>query len=107
MNQENELLTLFKAKREEIGTAQLADALGVKNTSTIRMICAGSYPNPEHVLRKFAQLYVNVVHCPYIDREIGRDDCNNRSQGPRPFGGQAKLAWWAACQSCNERRGGN
>jgi len=100
----NDLLTLFKAKRAEIGTAELAEAIGAKDSSTVRMICSGRYPNPEHMLRKFAQVFINVVHCPYVDREIGRNDCDHRSSGPRPFGGQSKLAWWEACQTCSNRR---
>ena len=100
MNEENDVLTQFKAKREAIGTAALAEALGVKNQSTIRMICSGKYPNPEHVLKSFAKIYINVLHCPYVDRPLNREDCHSRATGPKPFGGQTKLLWWHACQSC-------
>lgn len=104
MNENPDLLTLFKAKRAEIGSNALAEALGIKNTSTIRMICSGKYPNPEHVLKSFAQVYINVLHCPYVDRALNREECTTRANGPKPFGGYSKSLWWQACQSCPQKR---
>jgi len=98
----DELLTAFKAKRDEIGTQVLADALGTKD-SAVRMVCTGHYPNPKGILEKFAKLYINVVSCPYAGRTIEREECNNRSTSTRPFGGQSKQAWWDACQTCEHR----
>ncbi|MDD5271116.1 MAG: hypothetical protein PHU14_00225 [Methylovulum sp.] len=100
MSDSDDVLTLFKQKRDEIGTTALANVLGVKNGSTIRMICTGRYPNPAHVLKRFAEVFIDVVHCPYVDRELERADCFNRSSGPRPFGGKSKQDWWDACQTC-------
>lgn len=97
-----ELLTAFKAKREELGTKTLGDALGIKD-SAVRMICTGHYPNPAPILNQFARKYINVVPCPHAGREIERIECSNRSTAPRPFGGAAKLAWWDACQGCEHR----
>ena len=101
----NELLNAFKAKRDEIGATALADALGISK-GAVRMVCTGHYPNPEKVLEKFAQHYVDVVQCPFIDDLIQRQDCLTRSSGPRPFGGQLKLNWWQACQTCPHKKGG-
>lgn len=99
-----ELLTAFNAKREEIGTKPLAEALGIKD-SAVRMVSTGNYPNPTPILNRFAKVFINVVTCPYSDREIGREECNNRSTAPRPFGGAAKLAWWEVCQACEHKTG--
>jgi hypothetical protein len=99
MNEE-ELLALMKAKREEIGTKALAEALGVSEV-TVRSICSGNYPGgPGKVLDKFARLFIDVVHCPYVDRALERGECENRARGPKPFGGASKMAWWEACQRC-------
>lgn len=94
----NELLTAFIAKREEIGVGALADALGISK-SAVRMICTGHYPNADKVLHKFAGHY-DIVHCPFIDETIPREDCRNRASGPKPFGGRSKLLWWDYCQTC-------
>lgn len=99
---ESDLLTAFNAKRDEIGTKALAEALGIKD-SAVRMVCTGHYPNPKGILEKFAKLYINVVTCPYAGRVIEREECNNRSTAPRPFGGMTKLAWWEACQTCEHK----
>ncbi|MDO9141476.1 MAG: hypothetical protein Q7U38_14250 [Methylobacter sp.] len=95
-------LDLFKAKREELGTKGLADALGITG-SAVRMVCTGHYPNPTPILNLFARRYINIVRCPYIDEDIGRDVCRNRSTAPRPFGGASKLTWWEACQLCSQK----
>ena len=98
----DELLTLFRAKRDEIGTQALAQALGIKE-SAVRMISTGHYPNPGKILEKFAKLYIDVVACPYAERIIGREECHNRSTGPKPFGGASKQRWWDACQNCEHK----
>ncbi len=98
-----DLLTQLKAKREEIGTKQLADALGVSDV-TIRSVCTGNYRGkPDAILAAFAAKYIDVVLCPYIDDLINRADCKTRSNGPKPFGGATKLAWWQTCQTCNHK----
>ncbi|MDP1527690.1 MAG: hypothetical protein Q8M20_17950 [Rhodocyclaceae bacterium] len=97
-----ELLEAFKAKRAEIGTKELADALGIKD-SAVRMVCTGNYPNPHNILNQFARHFINVVDCPYAGRTLERSDCHTRSTAPRPFGGAAKLNWWQACQHCEHR----
>ena len=97
-----DLLVAFKAKREEMGTKPLAEALGIKD-SAVRMVCTGHYPNPVPILNQFARKYINVVTCPVAVREIERAECSHRSTAPRPFGGAAKLTWWEACQTCEHR----
>jgi len=98
----DELLTAFKAKREEIGTQALVAALDISD-SAVRMVCTGHYPNPKTILDKFARHYINVVMCPYAGHSIERDECHNRSTSARPFGGASKQAWWDACQTCDHR----
>lgn len=96
------LLTQLQAKRDEIGTKALAEAMGIKD-SAVRMVCTGHYPNPQIVLDKFALKYIDVVPCPYADKNLQRAECRSRSTAPRPFGGAAKLAWWDACQTCKHK----
>jgi hypothetical protein len=98
----HELLTAFRAKREELGTQALADALDISD-SAVRMVCTEHYPNPKAILEKFARQYIDIVHCPYAERVIERDDCTNRSTATRPFGGASKQSWWDACQTCEHR----
>lgn len=99
-----ELLTLFSAKREEIGTSALAKALDI-SSAAVRMICTGHYPNPDKVLTKFAAHYIDVVACSYTDEVIQRDECRSRSAGPKPFGGHSKIRWWQHCQNCPHKGG--
>jgi len=98
----SELLSAFKAKRDDIGTKALAEQLGIKD-SAVRMVCTGHYPNPAPILAKFARHYIDVVPCPFVKRTINREDCTQRSTAPRPFGGAQKLAWWQACQTCEHK----
>jgi hypothetical protein len=100
MSNEADLLALFKKKRLEIGTAALAESIGVSNV-TVRSIDTGHYRGkPDAVLAAFAERWVDVVLCPYIDEVINREDCKNRHTAPKPFGGKAKQAWWETCQTC-------
>jgi hypothetical protein len=98
----SDLLTAFNAKRTEIGTKALAEALGIKD-SAVRMVSTGNYPNNTPIMNKFAKQFINVVSCPYAERIIERSECKTRSTAPRPFGGTAKLAWWDACQTCEHK----
>jgi hypothetical protein len=94
------LLVLLKAKRKEIGTAKLAESLGVADV-TIRSICSDNYRGkPDAVLATFAAKYVDVVLCPFIEEPLNRAECRLRYNAPEPFGGVRKLAWWQCCQTC-------
>ncbi len=93
-----DLLTLFKAKRDEIGPKALAFKLGISD-SAVRMVCTGNYPNPEKVLEKFAVNYIDP-QCTYTNEPITRQDCDAHSQGHRPAGGNTRQEWWDACQTC-------
>jgi hypothetical protein len=94
-----ELLAAFKAKRNEVGSKTIALELGIAE-STVRVVCTGHHPNPSNILSKFERHFMDVVNCPYVQRVIELEDCKSRCQGPRPFGGAAKQAWWSACQRC-------
>ncbi len=100
---ENELLAQLIEKRKALGTAVIAQTMGVTEV-TIRSVCTGNYPgNTKNVLKQFAKHYVDVLHCPYIDKAINRDECKTRANGPKPFGGNTKQAWWQACQQCEHK----
>lgn len=95
-----DLLVLLKAKREEIGTAELAKTLGVSDV-TIRSICTDNYRGkPDAVLATFAAKYVDVVVCPFTEELLNRSECRLRYNAPEPMGGARKLAWWECCQTC-------
>lgn len=96
------LLQQFIAKRNEIGAAELAKVLDIKD-SAVRMVCTGHYPNPTNILDKFSRHFINVIECPYIEETIESSLCKQRSHSPKPFGGAAKLAWWQACQNCPKK----
>lgn len=100
---EDELMQAIKAKRETIGTKALAAALGVSEV-TVRSVTTGNYPGEiKNIIQKYAKTYIDVVECPYAKKNIARTDCQIRAHGPKPFGGQSKLAWWQACQSCEHK----
>lgn len=95
-----DLLANFKAKRAEIGSDVLAKALGV-SSATVRSICTDNYAGkPDKVLNKFAQIYIDVVFCPFIEELIEHDNCRTRHIAPRPIWGDMKRDWWDVCQTC-------
>jgi hypothetical protein len=95
-----DLLELLKAKREELGTAALAESLGVSDV-TIRSICTGNYRGkPDAVLAIFASKYIDVVLCPFTEELLNRSDCRWHANSPEPFGGPRKWDWWQCCQTC-------
>lgn len=99
-----DFLVLMQQKRAEIGDAALAEALGVSRV-TIRSICTENYPgDPAKVLKRFGDRFIDVVHCPHIDQQIARKNCDLRAHSPKPFGGNSKMAWWEACQECSLKR---
>jgi hypothetical protein len=98
-----DLLALLKEKRLEIGTAKLAESLGVADV-TIRSICSDNYRGkPDTVLALFAAKYVDVVVCPHIEELLNRNECRLRYNEPKPFGGASLLAWWQCCQTCEHK----
>lgn len=99
----SDLLELLKAKREEIGTAELARTLGVSDV-TIRSVCTDNYRGkPDSILQLFSIKYVDVVLCPFIEEPLNRGECRLRYNAPEPFGGARKLAWWQCCQTCEHK----
>jgi len=96
-------MDVLKQKRAALGTAAVARMLGYSQ-ATIRSICSGNYPgDPGVVLRRVMAVFVNVVECPFAQREIPWQECRSRHTSPRPFGGSGRMAWWEACQGCPNR----
>lgn len=80
------LLGLFKAKRFEVGTAELAKVLGISDV-TVRSVGSGNYPgDPGKVLKKFAQHY----RCSRLPL-CGAHPKQGRLQKQ---GKQPKTLWW-------------
>ena len=101
--EDSEALAMLKAKRQELGTKALAEALGYSE-STIRLACTGNYPGSlDKMLAEVRKRWLAVVRCPYVDEEIRLDECFDRSTSPRPYGGKAREQWWLACQECQWR----
>lgn len=109
----SELLQRLKQAIAETSITAVANKIGVSR-SALSLVISGKYgvkPSMPHgasiknVLEKFERAY-SGVNCPYAGRELTRDECFNRSTGPRPFGGASKTAWWDACQSCNHKHRG-
>ena len=96
-----DLLALLKAKREEIGTAKLAESLAVADV-TIRSICSDNYRGkPDTVLAAFAAKYIDVLICPFIAEPLNRRECRLRYNAPKPvLGGATEWDWWHCCQTC-------
>lgn len=94
-------MAVLHAKRKELGTKAVAEALGVAE-STIRAVCSPKgYPgSPDKILADVLRIYVEVVHCPFVDQDIPIHQCHERALSPKPFGGNARARWWAACQDC-------
>lgn len=94
-------LEVLRAKRAELGTKAVAEALGVAE-STIRALCsAKGYPgNPQKILADVARIWIEVIRCPFVDEDIPAHQCRERALGPEPFGGTVRKRWWRACQDC-------
>lgn len=102
MNQQEHdaALELLRAKRAELTPKQVAMDLGCSE-SAIRGICAGCYAgNPERLLAKAVAFYSDRVQCPFAGESIPKQQCQAISSAPKPFGGNVRARWWAACQSC-------
>ena len=98
-----DLLELFKAKREEIGTRKLAESLGISD-ATVRSICTGHYKGkPDTVLNAYAAKFIDIVQCPFTEESLNRAECRQRHNAPRPAGGFTKTQWWLTCQECQHR----
>jgi hypothetical protein len=96
-----DLLELFKAKREEIGTHALAESLGIAD-ATVRVVCSGKC-KPDHVLKAFAAKYIDIVTCTFTEEALNRDECRQRYNAPRPTFGATKQHWWLTCQHCQHK----
>ena len=95
-----DIINLLQHKRDEVGTQQLSQGLGLSE-STIRVICNGHYKgNLEAITSAFNQLYNNDHLCEFTQEIINRVGCSSRASAPRPFGGATKQAWWETCQNC-------
>ena len=94
------IIEALQQKRDEVGTHQLATALGLSE-STIRVISNGHYKgNLEAVTTAFNLLYNNEHVCLYTDEIIDSAECLSRASAPQPHGGATKRAWWETCQTC-------
>lgn len=100
------ILDAFKAKREEIGTKALSQALDISDSS-IRMICTGNHPNPGHVLKKFSEHYnIGWIICTFSGDPISPIECKERSSKPnRPLYSGRIQDWWDICQTCPHKHG--
>lgn len=95
-------LERIKQAVADANITSVAEKIGVSRT-TLSLVINGKYPaGLDNVLDKFDRAYSNV-NCPFAGIELTREQCNQRSTAPRPFGGAAKTAWWDACQTCNHK----
>jgi hypothetical protein len=103
MTQEQQhLLDQMIAKRAEIGTKQLAEELGISQ-STVRVFCTGNYSinaSPQHILQLFSTKYINVITCTFTQELLNRKDCREKYNAPSPAGGYSKTQQWLCCQTC-------
>jgi len=98
-----ELMAAFNAKRAELTSQGLGEALGLSK-GLVRLIGAGHHPNPQPHLLAFARHFaIGGLYCPYKQAMLNLDECQARATAPRPFGGAAKTAWWEACQRCEHK----
>jgi hypothetical protein len=93
-------LDLLRRMRQELGARQVAADLECSE-SAIRGVCAGCYPGTtDNILAKAERRYRGVVQCPFVGETVTLESCRNRAYSPRPFGGNLRERWWAACQAC-------
>lgn len=94
----DERLIRLQAEIEKANISQVAAKLGMPRC-TISLVAREKYPaNPENILKRFEAVY-GGVHCPFLDGDITRDDCNgyaNRARPSNPIG----LQHWRTCQQC-------
>lgn len=77
----------------------VAEQMGVSRT-LVSLVAAGKYHGNTEAFARRVLLRYDRRDCPHTGEEIAADLCRRRALGPQPYGGQAKLAQWTACQSC-------
>lgn len=96
------ILERLKQTVADSNIAAVAEKIGVSRT-TLSLVVNGKYPaGLDKVLERFDRTYLDV-NCPFAGRELTRRECKDRSTAPKPMGGQAKTAWWEACQVCEHK----
>ena len=91
-------LALVRAAVESSNIAAVANALGYSRPALSRYL-SGGYPSPGPIEAAILSYYDRRL-CPHIGEEVSAETCRRRALAPKPFGGNARLAHWQACQRC-------
>lgn len=94
-------LALARAAVEASSIAAVAVALGYSRPAVSRYL-SGGYPSLGPIEAAIVSRY-DRRHCPHIGAEVSPDYCRQRALAPEPFGGNARLAHWQACQRCEHK----
>lgn len=96
----NELMTLFRAKCEEIGQAAIAKRIG-KSPGLICQLYNGVYPSPpEPILRQFEEEFCSTTrHCPEMG-EITLKRCRTERTTPLSASSARRIRMHNACKNC-------
>lgn len=87
------------AKAHPRGLAGVAEVLGYSRPALSRYV-NGSYGGPEKLEAAIFEHYQGLRTCPHDGEELPVAVCRKRAHAPEPFGGNARLAAWRACQAC-------
>lgn len=91
-------LVIAAAKAHPRKLAGVAAELDYSRPALSRYV-NGSYSGAEKLEAAILSRY-DRRQCPHTGEDLAADICRRRALSPQPYGGQAKLAQWTACQAC-------
>lgn len=100
-----EALALLRAAVAAPGVSQasVAKKIGVSATA-VCLGLAGNYGASTDRLSQKVIIALGRVHCPHLDEEISRKQCNEYSTRTAPTSSPFAMRHWRACQTCPNRR---
>lgn len=94
-------LALVRAAVEASSINAVAAEIDYSRPAVSRYL-SGDYPSLGPIEAAIVSRY-DRRHCPHIDEEVAPEYCIRRALAPQPFGGNARLAHWQACQRCEHK----
>lgn len=94
-------LIRLQAEVTKANITQVAKKLGLPRC-TVSLVAREKYPaNPENILKRFEAVF-GGVHCPFLDRDLTREECHDYSHRQRPSN-PIGLQHWRTCQQCSHK----
>ncbi len=92
-------LTLAQNAIDASSITAVALKIGFSRTA-LSLYMNDKYPAEPEAIESAIRTRFDQYPCNFTNEVITGQDCQQRANQPKPFGGRAKLTHWLACQSC-------